>query len=94
MIDVNKVPTADIIAQRIFGVVNVGVIEQELVANILDDWNNEWIGIIAEQHTERSDNTEKARSHDNDKRLRDRINKIRPRGQGNSIIAQIDDPGF
>jgi hypothetical protein len=70
-IDINKVPHAEIIANRIFDVVSVDEVSKGMVTKILDDWNNEWIDIIAEIRTGKHDG-----ENDNGKRLKRRINKL------------------
>ena len=92
-INVDKVPDADVISQRIFSVITLGEIERELISKILSDWNNEWIDIIAEERTGRSEGDENT----NSKRLKDRMNKLGVVDTGRSfrdLRLRQDDPGF
>lgn len=91
MTDINKVPDADIIAERIRNTVTIHDLEMAMIVKILNDWNEEWISFVAENKTGRTDNTEQARKRDNAKRLKDRINKLEPRS---SVVEQVDNPGF
>ena len=93
MIDVNRVPNAETIANRIFAVVNIGDIEQGMILNVLSEWNNEWIDIIAEQETGMADNVDAARKHSNEKRLKDRINKLGSKRPSMDDQA-VDNTGF
>jgi hypothetical protein len=93
MTDINKVPDASIIAERIFAVMSLGDIERELIGKILNAWNEEWIEYVAENETGKSDNTEKARKRDNAERLKIRVEKL---SGDNSVLRfnQMEDPGF
>jgi len=92
MTDINKVPDADVIAKRIFDVTTLDDITKELITQVLNSWNDEWIEYIAENKTGKSDNTEKARRRDNEKRLKDRIDKLG--GESKQATFELDDPGF
>ena len=86
--DINKIPDADTIAKRIFDVITLGEIESEMISKILNEWNEEWIGYIAENKTGLHDGTQRT----NDKRLKDRISKL-----GKSPVDPtrgIDNAGF
>ncbi len=86
--DINKVPDADVISKRIFSVMSLGEIEKEMVTNILDGWNEEWIDYVAENQTGKSDGTKRS----NDKRLKDRIDRLG--GTPADRISGIDQSGF
>lgn len=97
MTNINKVPDADTIAKRISDITSLGDIEMEMVTKVLNDWNEEWIGFIAENKTGKTDNTEQTRKRDNAKRLRDRINKIGgPINEPNmkAAVFDFDNVGF
>ena len=89
MTDINKVPDADVIAQRIFSVMDVHKIQQDMVSNILSDWSEEWIDYIAENQTGMSDGTKRS----NDDRLKRRMNRLAPVSPIKQI-SSIDSPGF
>ncbi len=97
MTNINKVPDAEVIAERIFGIASLGDIEKEMVSKVLNEWNEEWIGFVAENETGKTDNVEKARKRDNAKRLQDRINKlggIESKGNMHGTVFEFDNPGF
>jgi len=75
-LDINIVPDADMISQRIFSVVNVGDIEQQMIRNVLNDWNDEWVNFVAIAKTGVSDSSDDNRRRDNAMRLRKRIERL------------------
>ncbi len=85
MTDINKIPDAGIIAERIFTSISVHDIQKDLIRKILEEWNEEWIDYIAENKTGLSDGTGRS----NEKRLKRRIDKL-----GEVSKPPIDDPGF
>jgi len=89
-INVDKVPDADVIAKRIFGVMNLGDIEREMITKILSEWSEEWIGLIAEERTGLSENTKLDDKRRNSERLKKRMDRL-----GKAVgETPTDNPGF
>ena len=92
--NINKIPDSDIISNRIFEITGLQGLEKDLVRNILNDWNEEWIDYIAENETGMTDNVDKARKRDNEKRLKDRIEKIGRNDKPIEPLITFDNLGF
>jgi len=83
-VNINKVPDADIIAERIFTIISVGAFEREIVQNVLNDWNEEWINYIAESKVGVTDSRSENRRRDNETRLKKRKEMLESLRDGKS----------
>ncbi len=70
--NIDAVPTAEVIAQRINAVVSISGIEKEMILSILSAWNDEWVEFIAESKTGVTDSSEEHRQSNAD-RLKKRM---------------------
>lgn len=88
MTDINQIPDASVILERIKNTIpSVHELEMELIGKILNAWNEEWIDYIAENKTGLHDGTQRS----NDKRLKDRIDRIK---SPVDPISGVDNTGF
>lgn len=71
-----SIPTAGIILDKIRSIATgIGDFEAELILDMLNDWNNQWVELIAEAKTNVTDNRDNAREA-NDERLKKRVAEL------------------